>query len=365
MSVLPQLERELLAAHARWRRRRPQLNLRGAVAVLAGVAVVVAVVVVIATAGHRPTAVTVRTATTPPGAVVLVRNVKAQVLFVGGGSLYLGQSTTTGTNLVHRDSASGQVICVVGFPGQVEHVLPAYGALWVTTAGRGLPQLWKIDPNSGDLLAPTVTLPGSGDYEGDLGSLASAGGSIWVGTGDDLIRVAPDKGAIRAVIRVPGAKGIQVASDGRHLVVGDARASARLELRDPRTGALLAASSGFPAGLLVALGGIADGGVWVSVGEGPSGYVERIALPTMQPAQGAAVVSGTGALRVQVFGGIPWVTEPDGGPERNYCADPVTGRPRAPLALPRGAALATGDGWAIYYTLHRNLVRAPIDPRCR
>ena len=365
MSVLPQLERELLAAHGR-RRQRRRIDFRGTAAALAGIAVVVAVVVAIGGAGHRRATVAVQEATAPPGAAVVVRHINAEVLFVGGGSLYLGEPTSTGTNLVHRDSVTGRVICVVGFPGQIEHVLPAYGALWVATAGQ--PQLWKIDPNSGDLLAPTLTLPGSRDYEGDIGSLSATGGSVWVGTGHDLIRVAPETGTIKSVTRFPGASGIKVAADASHLVVSVGYARARVQLRDPVTGAFRASSGSFPVGVRLAhqpsFGGIAGDGVWITFAiGGPRGYVERLDLRTMK-AVPATIVYGTGGIQAQVAGGILWVTQVGGGAARNYCADPITGQPRLTLPFLSSAPFSGANSRYLYFG-SQNLLRAPIDPRCR
>ncbi len=349
-------------------RTRPRrIDFRGAAAALAGIAVVVAVVVVIAGAGHRRAAVSLPATKAPPGAAVIVRHIHAQVLFVGAGSLYLGQHTTTGTDLVHRDSVSGQLICVVGFPGQIEHVLPAYGALWVTTAGNGLPQLWKIDPNSGDVLAPTLTLPGTHDYQGDIGSLAATGRSVWVGTGHDLIRVAPDTARITAVTRIPGAAGVEITADHSHLVTTGSYRKA-VQLRDPVTGALRGSSGLFPAEAKFArtpgLAGVAGEGVWISFAQGgPRGFVERLDLRTMKPVPGT-IVHGTGAIQAQILDGILWVTQTGGGAALNYCADPVTGSPRLALPFLSNALFAGANSKYLYYG-SQNLIRAPIDPRCR
>jgi hypothetical protein len=362
MSILPQLESELLKAHQR-RRPRRRIDIRGAAAVAVGVAVVVAVVVAIAGAGHRRAAVAVRPSVAPPGAAVVAHHINGEVLHIGDGSLYLGQPTSTGMNLVHLDSTTGAVICTVGFAGQIEHVLPAYGALWVTTAGQ--PQLWKIDPNSGDLLAATLTLPGSYDYEGDTGALSATGGSVWVGTGHDLIRVSPETATIKSVTRFPGASGIKVAANSSHLVVS---AGARVQLRDPVTGALRASSGSLAAENRLApqpsFGGVAGDGVWISFAiGGPRGYIERLDLRTMKPVP-ATIVYGTGGMQAQVTDGILFVTQTGGGAARNYCADPITGRPRLTLPFLSSAPFRGANSRDLYFG-SQNLLRAAIDPRCR
>jgi hypothetical protein len=68
--------------------------------------------------------------------------------------------------------------------------------------------------------------------------------------------------------------------------------------------------------------------------------------------------------------GTLWVSQPAGGPQRNYCGDPRTGRPRAPIELQRWGLFLTADATTVYYVPDANapreqLAREPVDPRCR
>jgi hypothetical protein len=73
----------------------------------------------------------------------------------------------------------------------------------------------------------------------------------------------------------------------------------------------------------------------------------------------------------EVINGILWVTEPVGGNNLNYCADPITGRLRARLPLLVGnSSFLTADTTSIYYlnkpldSSSDTLERAPLDHRC-
>jgi hypothetical protein len=72
------------------------------------------------------------------------------------------------------------------------------------------------------------------------------------------------------------------------------------------------------------------------------GYVQRLDAATMT-AEGSACqeggrtssgVEGTNDVTARLASGLLWVTQIAGGPARNYCANPVTGREIAPSNSP-------------------------------
>ena len=91
-----------------------------------------------------------------------------------------------------------------------------------------------------------------------------------------------------------------------------------------------------------AVAGPVGSAVWVSEATGMMGYVQRLDAATMT-AQGSACqeggttstcVEGINDITARLADGLLWVTQIAGGPTRNYCADPATGRAIAPLELP-------------------------------
>jgi hypothetical protein len=167
------------------------------------------------------------------------------------------------------------------------------------------------------------------------------------------------------------------------LLVSEGGERAHVQRRNPHTGALIASSGEFEGVTSPHIGGIIDGGAWISESGGNGGYAQRLAIDTLKPTSiatyqpatlGPLAIFGSNAIAAWVIDGIVWVTKPPGGvggPRRDYCADPVTGRERASVGLPRYGSLLTADPGSIYYVPDANLpknqelVRAPIDPRCR
>ena len=111
------------------------------------------------------------------------------------------------------------------------------------------------------------------------------------------------------------------------------------------------------------------------------GSVQRLALSTLKPTRFAGaqpdpgvtappLIFGTNGISARVLDNILWVSQFVGGPERNYCGDPISGRSRAPLPLAKYGLFLTADAGNIYYVPDANLpkgeelARAPIDPRC-
>jgi hypothetical protein len=215
----------------------------------------------------------------------------------------------------------------------------AGGSLWITDSAPLGDLLLRLDPGTlmvtGELSLSTARSPAGAH-------LAYAGGWLWADGGGRLARVSPSGDDVTANIALRGAASSNVAAspNGSVLIVSSGPAGA-VQRRDPRTGALLAAS---PAGAAV-VDGFTGSGVWVTTSAGPSARAEQLSLRSMKPV-GTRSVSGPADLRVEVAHGLLWVT---GGPDRGYCADAQTGRPLAALPLPgHDKLLAVGDG-VLYY----------------
>jgi hypothetical protein len=367
------------------------------VLMLAASAAVVGVVVSVALVGRhqphpRPAASTPLRAG-PVGSVVLVKGSRPIEAFSNGNCLYLATEVSRPGAAVERDRllrvdpGSGRILAALPLEGSVGQMLEADGILWVTTSGGGSTWLWRLDPDSLEVLARTAIARGR-----DTGSMVVAGGWLWIGIATTVDRVSLRDGRVTRVVRVlsrPANVGIQVASDARAdvllLSVEDAgnggAGKAHLELRDAATGALIAISRQFDGATRPYIGGIVDGQVWLSEGTGLMGYVEQTHLSPVSsigqpgPALGtgratATLIPGTNGISAHLSDGILWVTQIAGGPERNYCADPATGRPLAPIGYSESAAFLTADNSFVYFVPDTNrradqVAREPIDPRCR
>jgi hypothetical protein len=228
-------------------------------------------------------------------------------------------------------------------PGLIGAPLFADGALWVTDSGPLGEFLLRLDP--GTLMVTGELKVAGGAYRGGA-RLAYAGGSVWLAGGDELLRVSPASVQPTAVIALRGAAWSDVAAspDGSALAVlaaGEPGRPARVERRDPGTGALLAAR---PVSGAVRIDGFAGSGVWITRTAGSSAWAERYSAG-MVP---AGTVPLAGAASARVAGGTLWVT---GGPGRDYCADASSGRRLAavPAAGPRRGELPAVGPRALYY----------------
>jgi hypothetical protein len=374
MTVLPQLEQELLGAQSRRarRRRRPVLGSLGTAAAVVCAIGVALLAVTLAGHRHNPPA-----PMQPQSPRVLVAHVGSARALAAGNALYVANqmhpTTRPVTRLMVVDPRTGDSLSRVLFGrASVDDLLISGGSLWITTAGHGRAALWRLDPASLRVIShrplPSPPWPG--------GSLASAGGWLWLGLPGGLERISLRTGAVTATIPIDHAPQIQVGSDpgGRTLLVSRGNGGGRgyVERRDPSTGALLATSKRFDGVTEPSIGGIVDGGVWLSEPTGMMGYIERVDAATLRPTPPREPVGeATNGIRAQVFDGILWVTQSGvGGARFNYCADPATGRRRAPLprAVQRADYFVTADANNIYYVTGRRtqtLMAAPIDPRCR
>jgi hypothetical protein len=294
--------------------------------------------------------------------------------YAAGRALWVASSheQRPGLSLLRLATSSGAIRARASLgAASLGDVLLAEGWLWVTTnslTGRSPAWLWRLDPNSLSVLSRTqLRSPLS------TAALATAGASIWVADGGVLDHVAAIGGAIIGRVRVSGARSMELAGAdrGAQLLVsaGDGSGRARIQLRDGATGALLRSSARFLGVSEPKLGGGVGGWLWISQATGMAGYIERLDARTLTPRPGATgPPQATNGIQAQVADRILWVSQPHGGPARNYCANPVTGSPRVilPVAARRGALLSVGAS-SIYFLGPglRQLLTAAIPRECR
>ena len=272
---------------------------------------------------------------------VLLTHLAAPSVYAIGGALYVSNESPSGaSSLTRLNPATGAIGARLTFRRvNIDAVLLGEGWLWatITPLDRGRPSwLLRLEPDTLHVLSRTRLTSASPD------DLAVAGSSVWVGDGgaiDDVATIGPT-----IIRRVPirGAKQVSLESGehGRLLLIseGDFSGHARIERRDPYTGALDATSSPFLGATLPRLGGTAGVGLWLTESTGMQGYVEQLDVEVLKPLHPHVPVFDTNGVRAQVIDGILWISQPDGGPSRNYCADPVGGRARVviPSAAQRG-----------------------------
>lgn len=372
MSVLPQLQQELSAAHARRRRRRlPRVvfGFGGASVALAG-AVAVAVVVVAVALVHG------RSPERPGASPAIVYRGYAGDFYAAGGSLYaitsdqpeLSPSVSEPPHLVRIDPSAGQVAArrLLAPPsasqGQpvtaTEHLLLAVGSLWATGSDGQQTWLWRLDPRS--LTVRSLTLLPGGGADVLSGSLAVAGGWLWVANRNTLVRVSLTTGRVAGSRRfsqsiVGDGNGVAADASGRTLVVAvkGRHTGWQVELLNPRNGAAIASSPVF-SGSARDLAGVLDGGAWINPW---AGGATRFDLHTLK----MTAKVGRFPLVAQMFDGIVVVGVV--GQAVTRCVDPVTGRTLAPLPN-----VVAAEGSTAYVQRERRGIpeirRQALDPRC-
>ena len=278
--------------------------------------------------------------------------------YATAGSLYLAHTVPAAEHteeiyeLTRVDPATGRVTAVRRFSTTLDQTLRADGSLWVTTSGGGQTLLWRMDPQT-LAVRSEVSLPTSRDTEGITGSMAAAGGHLWVGAGT-LDRVSLSIGHVDRVL-TPRYRGpVQVAADptGRVLLASLGYEHPTYIARlNARTGALLSTVEIPRSVSQPTFGGIVDGGAWIENTVGMTTTARRLDATTLKTTRTNAWAVASKRISVQVIDGVLWVTEPTGQDNLNYCADPVTGRPRAQLPLLRGdSVFLTANASSSYYT---------------
>jgi hypothetical protein len=248
--------------------------------------------------------------------------------------------------LARIDPRTGKVQATNTFSaGLLGAPLFAGGSLWVTDSASIGELVLRLDPAT---LMVTGELSLSAARYPDGSHLAYAGGWLWADGGGGLLRVSPSGVNLTAAIALRGAYRSNVAASpgGSVLIVTEQGSAGAVQRRDPRTGALLAASP-IAGDEAAAVDGFTRSGVWITAITGMSAHAEQLSLRSMKPVA-TRPVSGAADVRVQVAHGLLWVAD---GPDRDYCADAGTGRALAALPLTRpgqGDLLAVGDG-VLYY----------------
>ena len=278
--------------------------------------------------------------------------------YAAGGSLYYSDTSPLGEHvgeiyqMTRVDPRSGRVVATRRFSGALDQTVLAAGSLWVTTSAGNETSLWRLDPRSLAIRAQE-RVPSSPYTERIAGSLAVAGGHLWVGAGM-LDRVSLRTGRVDRVV-TPSHRGpVQLTADrtGKTLlaILGYEHPTYVARL-NPVTGAPLAQTT---IGLSVSqptFGGVADRGAWIENTVGTRTTTWRIDVDTLKPTRTSARSRIGGRASVRVIDGVLWVTQPHGQENLNYCADPVTGRPLVALPpLPGDSVLLTADATSVFYT---------------
>ena len=295
----------------------------------------------------------------PPGSRVLLDT--TQPLSAGyeaRGSLYyadtdpVGEHTGETYRMTRVDAVSGRVTATHQFSTALDSTLLADGSLWVTTTAGNLTSLWRLNPHSLAVRSKRA-LPSSGHTEGIAGSLAVAGGGLWVGNGT-LDRVSLTSGRVDRIVRPSHPGPVQLAADptGHVLLASLGYEHPTYIARiDPRTGATISEMTIPRSASQPTLGGIIDAGAWIENTIGPETHTWRINVNTLKATTSGARPAAADRISVRVLGGVLWITRPLGQRNLNYCANPVTGRPLARLPpLPGDSVLLTADATSIFYT---------------
>jgi len=385
MSVLPQLERELLAAHD-WRRRRGTaarmldgLRSGAGPAILAGgaliAAAVVAVVVVLGAPGRSSPGSRPGPAAVVAGlhAEVLLRNVEVPRIYTAGGRVYLNASVPAhaGNAVVRLDGSGRQ--WRRGIPDPINSMILAGGRLWVTTNDpNGITRLWQLNADSLTPLGAPIVLPGSGTGN-FVGELAATPGRLWVSNGDRIDSVPLGAGRVTSIAPLPS-WGYDIAAQGTTLYYTGGEGNpgthaflGRLDVGGSSPPALRRLVEPYAPSIAGVGGGAA---IWIARFDGRRIIAERWRQRNLVRVAGTRAIVGFKGLGITLAGGILWVSQSGAGPGDVYCADPVTGERRASLSLPAHVQFLGADERYVYYSIGLprsapELARAPIDPRCR
>jgi len=298
-----------------------------------------------------------------PGGIFTRGFVNPSLTYTGGRMYLTWQSSAQPypprMTLSRVDPETGAIMASNTFsPGLVGPPMYAAGWLWVTDDPASVDDLLlllRLDPRT---LMVTGELSVGSHPTGNVGTgghIAFAGGAIWVDGAGQLVRVSPATVSAELTIPQPGADSAEVAAspDGGTLIVSEADAGVgAIQRRDPVTGALLASHPMLGTFAPVIDDGVSGDGIWVREPTGMLGYIERFQTATVTP-QAATRVEGTNGIAATVWDGVLWVSNEAGGPARNYCADPATGRRLATLPLPNLAQddLMTVHAGIIYYSV--------------
>jgi hypothetical protein len=199
---------------------------------------------------------------------VLLRGLENAQAYVAGGRLCVAEQvsrpgTEVLSELMRVDPFTGRVRAARRLGSAFDQALLSLGVLWATTTRGQMSWLWRLDPGSLAVRSKKL-LPGSGlgPSGGIVGTIALAGGWVWVGSWDRLDRVSLGSGHVTAAVPVRDAHGIDVAADaaGRVLIDSEGQQLARVQRRDLATGGLIAQSPVYRGVSKPSIGGVFDCG---------------------------------------------------------------------------------------------------------
>lgn len=262
-------------------------------------------------------------------------------------SAYAASPVGARTLITRVDLATGRVGPAVRVRGESGMTFGG-GLLWV---GRG------SQPTSADMsviaLDPvtlavrhTVALPQPPSF--GIEQLAYAGGLVWVATERALIAVDPATARMVADVPLPGVNAqdwvyVAASAAGRSLWTTEDSGGGgpiTVQQRNPRTGAVLAATSGPAIGLGGAQIAAGRANAWLAYATGMlGGYFETVSEAGHLTEAAPPRSSGgfTNSVRVYLAGRQLWIT--DGMNDTIGCASSATGRI---LAIVRGSGLLPG-----------------------
>jgi hypothetical protein len=342
--------------------------------------------------GGVPKTASGRAASAPVGKATLAAQPLGRLnwpsVYPADGSLYVVSAVgppgdENRSNLIRANSAATTALAALPFNGDVDGILATRKALLVTT-NRGA-TTWLLWLNPVTLAVRSQErLPGTTMYP-EGGSMALAGGWLWITHAGSLDRVSLTNEQVTAVVPVMragayGGLGVAANPSGTVLLDSEGEEISRVQRRNPSTGALIAQSPPLVAVSPPSIDGIFGPWVWVSQAGGMMGDVNRLDLRTLSGSPFARAdnaptgpeVWGTNAIRAQVVGSVLWVAQVAGGQQRNYCGSPITGRsgwaPR-PLSFDGQFLAATAKNF--YYDngdgspYDVKVIRAAITASCR
>lgn len=286
--------------------------------------------------------------------------------------------------LARVDRTTGNVVAQRRMAGSFDSAMAASGSLWVTTNSLTREVVWRLDPRTLAVRGHWQVAASKGFVGYVGGSMAVAGGALWVAGGNRLLRLSLPGGQVVVSIPLPGAASSDVASNatGSVLIVGEATSSGvgTIERRDPVTGALMATTPSIIGVTAPRVSEILGGQVWVSESTGMMGYVQRYDVTPLAPAGAAcrdgrstsSCLEGTNGIRARVADGLVWISQPAGGPTREVCLDPTNGSVLASLPLTGNDAALLAIGTHHLYVLNplaptvtgQTLTQVPIPLAC-
>jgi hypothetical protein len=317
--------------------------------------------------------------------VVLVHHIGSPAAYATPLGLYVYDSEpaalrrhTVRTELRRIDSRSGRVLAHARLTGTIVQTLIVGADLWVTTKSgpEDLLTVWRLAPTSLTIRSLThMPVPKPTGFAGTVGydgSMASAGGWIWVADVDRIVRLASANGSISAVVMFPNSGGLSVTGDGgRTLMALGGSDLVRAFRLNPVDGSVLATSKPFLGAGSGTFGGIIDGGIWMYMGTGHLGFGARMRLPDLRTTPTPFEQRYTTQyINVHVVDGFLAVSGVPPSVSDVYCADPVTGRSRARLHSAAGDNFLTADSHHFILARYRSassvadIVSVPVDPRC-